>query len=43
VVFPKKDSPPTVAGAALDLVRNQQDANRTKFPLLIDVTSTPKL
>src|SRR5580704_1914431 len=42
VAFSKKDSPPTVAGAALDLVRLQSRANRTKFPLLIDMTSTPK-
>src|SRR5258708_35192110 len=38
----KKDSPPTVAGAALDLVRLQSGSNRTKFPFLIDVTTTPK-
>src|SRR5580693_6214302 len=41
VAFSKKDSPPTVAGAASDLVRYQQRANRTEFPLLIDVTSSP--
>src|ERR1700733_2122195 len=38
----KKDSPPTVAGAALDLARGERLANRTKFPLPADVTGTPK-
>src|SRR5580692_349107 len=42
VAFSKKDSPPTVAGAASDLVRYRQRANRTEFPLLIDVTSSPE-